>query len=231
MAKVLVLVLAAASAARADFSFTVTVKMGSDTNTEKCYMKGHRMMTDMPAAIWIWDLDAQTVTHVDKAARTYKVSPLGGTGRGNSKSPQVDVKDTGQRKTIGGFAANQVILTSDSGSLRGGMRTQSVSEIWYSRDVPGAQEWLAFFKRFDELGLGETASGMSGMIAMLKKSMGLGGVPLLTIVRVTVTGGDAKLAKQLNSALGETTQECSGFSTSPIPDSVFAVPAGFTRIP
>jgi len=118
--------------------------------------------------------------------------------------------------------------------LPGGMHTESESEVWYSRDVPGAQDLRAYYKRRVEAGMEESGgrSGIQAAMAELQKRLTeLDGVPLLIITRSKISGGDAKLVEQMNSALGETTEEWSAFSTNPIPDTVFAIPTGFAKTP
>jgi len=229
--RTLVLVLAAAAAARADCSFTWKTNMGADSpEIRKTYIKGHRMMTESAATITIWDLDARTITHIDKSNRTYRVSPLNNAPRSSNSSAQMDSKETGQHKTIGGFDAHQIVMTLTA-SLPGGMRSQVEGEMWYAHDVPGTDDFSAFYKRMGELGLAEgRRTGLSGLMSEMETSMAnLHAMPLMMIMHTKVTGGDAKLAEQLNSSIGDVITETNGFSTSPVAESVFTVPAGFRQ--
>jgi len=235
LVKTLMLVLVAGVAWGADFSFTIVVKTGSEPpQTRKCYLKGHRMMIDSNATITISDLDARTAIFADKPSRTYRVVSLEPSTHHDSTSAQMDVKETGQHRIIGGFNTSQEVLTLDISNLPGGVRVQSESEIWYSPDIPGVEDLRAYYKLKAQLSAVRPGgrSGMMGVVSGIEERMGnFGGVPLLVITRIKVTGKDAGLVQQMNSALEGTREEWSGFSNSPIPDSLFTIPAGFQKVP
>jgi hypothetical protein len=70
------------------------------------------MKTDSRTTATILDLDAQTVTTINNTAKTYTVhnfSDLGGPG----VDAKIDVKETGQKKMLNGFMANEVIMTME----------------------------------------------------------------------------------------------------------------------
>jgi len=283
----LAIILAAGAAARADFSYTMTRKssgaMGSTGGDQatRFYLKGQKMVTDTGSMAMILDFDAATVTTINKADKTYSVTPFAKLGQGTGQPAadvQVDVKETGQHKNINGFDATQAILTiqADVPQARGGMKMQMEMEIWVSPEVPGAQEMHAFYQRnagkFPWSALAGGSPGAKSMAEMQRKLAGMNGVPVLEIVRMKPSGGMAMpqmnpgqaaqmqaarqrleamaaqggpqgdAAKQalarMDAAMGggggggamfETTMEASGFATSSIPDSVFAVPAGFAK--
>jgi len=119
---VLFLTLAAALTARADFSYTQTTKsaggmMGAAVPTvTKTYLKGQKMKIDNGDSIMIMDFDAQTMTHVSTAQKTYTVSKFSELGETVSKSGMdinIDLKETGQRKTINGFNATEMVMTME----------------------------------------------------------------------------------------------------------------------
>ena len=93
VSKLFILSLAAAAAAHADFSYTTTTKgpmmPGANMDqTSKHYLKGDKMMTDMGKSAMIIDFDAQTVTHIDKANKTYSVSKVSDlTGQAQKRKP------------------------------------------------------------------------------------------------------------------------------------------------
>jgi hypothetical protein len=286
-ARITLLALACSLAAHADFSYTQTRKstggmaagaMQGMNPTMKHYMKGQKMKVDMGNTATIMDFDAQTVTSVNNTDKTYtvtKFSDIGQTLKDSGADVQVDVKETGQRKTINGFNCSQVLMTM---SMQGtaskqappGVNMQIEMEMWVSGDVPGAAEARAFYqKNGDKLPYATMAAGnpqmQKSMAAMQRKLASLGGVSVMQIVRTKMGGpgadaqaqkmqeamaqmeamkkaggAQAQAAEQMMARMGgmrggaggslfEMTMESSDFSTASIPDSVFAVPAGYTK--
>ena len=105
----------------------------------KHQIKGNKMKIDTGSNIIISDLDAQTVTTINTAAKTYRISPITQPGAALSKSGiemKVDVKDTGQQKRIGGFNCRQIIMSM---TMTGqAMPMNMENEMWISSDVHGA---------------------------------------------------------------------------------------------
>lgn len=280
----LAVTLCATATAYADFSYTSTRKSSGSPaaaaapSTTRYFYKGQKMMTDSDATSMVMDFDAQTITTIHKAQKTYSVmkfSDLGNVVKSADIDAKVDVKETGQKKMINGFNASQMIMTMEVDSpqtAQSGMKMQMEIETWRSSDVPGAQELKAFYQKnansfpWSAMG-GGGASGMQKAMADAQRKMATsGGVPLLQTVRMKSAGGGAQaaqmqagmaqaraqmeamikqggpqaaaaqqaLARMGGAASGggslfETTTESSDFSGSNIPDSVFAVPAGFQK--
>jgi len=281
---VLFLTLAAGMTARADFSYTQTMKsaggmMASAAPTvTKTYLKGQKMKIDHGSMVMILDFDAQTVTNIDTNQKTYKVSKFSDVSESMSKAGlevNVDVKETGQRKTINGFSASEVVMTAEMDSPEArqkGMKMRMEMDIWISPDVPGGQEVRSFYQR--NLGKFPWAAMTSGrgnqsmqkaMADLQRKMADMKGVPVLQVVKMGASGNEAQMAqmqqgmakareqleelkkqgklppqmeaqlKQMTAAssgggsLFETTMESSDFSASPVPDSVFAIPAGYQQ--
>src|SRR5215469_4562350 len=155
--KLYVLALATAAIAHADFSYTTTTKgpvmPGANLDqTSKHYLKGDKMMTDVGNTAMIIDFNAQTVTRIDKANKTYSVSKVSDLASGQDAKVEMsgDFKETGQHKTINGFNASQAILSMQVDTPQGpqpGMKMQMEMELWLSPDVPGYAEMEAFYKR------------------------------------------------------------------------------------
>lgn len=281
------LMLAAALAAHADFSYTMTQKstgqMGSGGDqVMKHYVKGQKMKIETGNATTILDFEAQTVTSINNAAKTYTVSKFSdAAGAAAGTDVKADVKSTGQTKTINGYQASQTLVTMDMDMPQGqaaGMKAQMEIELWISRDVPGGQELAAFYKknaaRFPSSAFGAGNPAMQKAMTKLQQQMAQAdGVPVEEVVRVKTTGGpgmptmtaaqtqqmaqaraqmeamakgggpqaaamQAAMARMGNmggsgsgsgAPLMETTMDASGFSSAAIPDSVFAVPAGYTQ--
>ena len=281
-ATILIIMLCAAATAYADFSYTMALKPGSPAaiagpSATRFLFKGQKMMTGRSTVATIVDFDAQTVTTLNKTQKTYSVmtfSEIGQAAKQGGIDAKIDVKETGQTKTINGFSASEMVMTMEVDSpqmSQAGMKMQMEIDTWRSSDVPGAREMKAFYQRngsnFPWAAL--DSSGDQGlqkaMADMQRKMADAGGVTLLQTVRTTSlgAGGGAQADKmqkaraQLEAmiqqggpgadaarqalarmpaagagggALFEVTMESSDFSTSSIPDSAFAIPAGFQKI-
>ena len=277
---VLVLTLACGMTARADFSYTQTRKSGQGMaaavgdQVTKHYLKGQKMKVDSGKTSSIFDFGAQTITVLDNQAKTYTVTRFGEIGKAvqqSDVSAKIDVKETGQKKSINGFNASEVVMTigmEGGPAAAQGMKMQMEMDMWLSSDVPGAAELRAFFQKNGErfpwaaLGGGGNPSMQKAIADMQKKIASIGGVPVLQIVRMKSAGNpqmsaqmeqararfeemkkqggqQAAMAEQMLARMGggagggslfEVTMESSGFSTSAIPDSVFAVPGDYKKV-
>src|SRR5215471_10510002 len=127
---VLFFTLAAGLTARADFSYTMTMKAAggmaaatpANNRVTKTYLKGQKMKMDSGATAMILDFDGQTITNIDQNQKTYTVTKFSDMAGAVSKAGlevNVDVKETGQRKTINGFNASEVILSMEMDSPQG----------------------------------------------------------------------------------------------------------------
>lgn len=285
---VVFLALSAGLTARADFSYTTTVKspggaMAAATPGKpvtKTYLKGQKMKIDRGSSATIFDFDTQTSTYIDSSQKTYRIgkfSDLRETLGTQRQDLNIEVKDTGQKKTINGYNASEMVLSVELDNPTGrqaGMKMQMEADFWISSDVPGAQELRAFYQRnaakFPWGAMaGDGGRGNPGMrnamVELLRKMSDMKGVPVLEVIKVG-GGNDAqqaqmqqgmaqaraqleemkrqgKLTPQMEEALKrmnagssggslfETTMESSDFSASPIPESVFAIPAGYQQTP
>lgn len=286
---ILFLTLAASLAARADFSYTSTAKSSGGmmagaaaaaNRTTKTYLKGQKMKMDAGDTVTIMDFDAQTITHIDNNRKTYSVtkfSDLGQSLKDTGADVNISVKETGQRKSINGFNASEVVMSMDVDNpqaRQAGMKMHMEMDMWISSDVPGSQELKAFYDRnggkFPWGALGGGGRGNQGMQKAMtdlqRKMSEMKGVPVLQVVKMGMGGNEAQMAQmqqgmaqaraqleemkrqgklppQAEEALArmgggggasggsmfEITTEMSGFSTSSIPESTFAIPAGYQQ--
>jgi Domain of unknown function (DUF4412) len=277
-------------AAHADFSYTATVRNPVDTEasqpyrsapgataqTVKYYLKGQKMKIDNGNSATIVDFETKTITAIDNSQKTFFVAKFAQAAKksGNVEAT-VDLKETGQRKTINGYNATEALMTMEFDSPQGSiaLKMQLEMEIWFSPDVPGSEEWRAFLEKnrdrflVSALNAGANSRVEQAMAAGLQRKIAtLRGVPVLQVIRVKPVGNDPQTAQWLqgmekerallewiaqqgepqaaaaqlalaqmgattsdSKALFEITQESSGFSTSTIPDSLFAIPAGYQR--
>jgi hypothetical protein len=293
-------VLATALTARADFSYTTTNKTtggtmaamagGVNTPPSKLYFKGQKMKTDSGDTATILDFDAQTITTVNNKTKTISVrnfSDLAATSKQNDMSVKIDVKETGQQKTVNGYNAKELIMTMDidSPQMQQMGKMQMEMDMWLSGDVPGIGELRGFYKKNLErmpwaaLSGGGNAAMQSAMVEMQRKLAEMNGVQVLSVIKMKPAGGAAapampqmssaqmaqmqaamaklqEMQKQggpqaaaaaqamarmggmangapaggASNALIEITVESSDFSTASIPDSVFAIPAGYQKV-
>ena len=217
--KSLILAAALAVAARADFSYTSTRKgagAGQSGEVTKHYLKGQKMMMDSGNRVVIMDFDAQTVTTIQPARKTYSVTSfadLGQTLQHSGAEISADVKETGQHKTINGFNASEVIMTvqvETAQTQKAGMKMQMEMDIWVSPDVPGVSEMRAFYQknmaRFPWAALTGGAGNPSMQKAMAdlqRKMAGLNGVPVLEIVRMKPMGGNEAQTAQAQQGMAQ----------------------------
>jgi hypothetical protein len=280
---VLFLTLAAGLTARADFSYTQTTKTAGGMmaaavpTVTKTYLKGQKMKIDSGSTVMILDFDGQTITNLDPNQKTYTVKKFSDVSESLNKAGMemnVDVKETGQRKTINGFNASEVVLSMEMDSpdsRQKGVKMKMEMDIWVSPDVPGSQEMRAFYQKnlpkfpWGALTSARGSQSMQKAMADLQRKMAeMKGVPVLQVVKMGAAGNEAQMAqmqdgmakaraqledmkrqgklppqmeeqlKRMTAAsqggsMFETTMESSNFSSSAIPDSVFAVPADYQQ--
>jgi hypothetical protein len=208
--------LVAASPAYADFSYTSTAKSGAATppQSTKHYIKGSRMMMDSANTSTILDFEAQTITSINKSQKTYSVTPfadLGGATKTDiNVDAKIDVKETGQRKTINGYSASEMVMTMSIDAPQAGpsgMKMELEMDMWLSADVPGSQELKAFHEKYKgrfpygAMAGGRGNAGMQkGMADMQEKMASLGGIPVLQVTRMKGAAGSAPQMPQMSPA-------------------------------
>jgi hypothetical protein len=210
--------LAAGLTARADFSYTMTMKAAggmmaaapANSRVTKTYLKGQKLKMDTGSTAMILDFDAQTITNIDQTQKTYTVTKFADMGTAVSKANlqvNVDVKETGQRKTINGFNASEVILSMEMDGPQGrqaGMKMHIEMDIWISPDVPGGQELRAFYQRnagkFPWTAMagdgGRGNQSMRNAIAEVQRKMAdMKGVPVLQVMKMGSSGNESQMAQ------------------------------------
>ncbi len=212
------LALAVAVAARADFSYQTDRKSGNQAapQTTKYSYKSQKMMVETGDSVIVTDFDAQTITRLNRAQKTYSVMKFSEIGQSTASvsDVQVDVKETGQKKMINGYNASQVIMTmSMDVSQRGsGMKMQMEMELWISPDVPGASELRAFYQRnaqkfpWSAMAQGGNPSMAKAMADLQRKMADLHGVPVEQTIRMKPGGGSGQSeqqAEQMQQAMAQ----------------------------
>ena len=220
--RLLMVTLACSTLAQADFSYVSTRKSaqgtaaGAGEQVTKHYLKGQKMKMDSGRTATIFDFEAQTMTLIDTAAKTYKVTPFAELAKGAGASTmakadvsaKVDVKETGQKKIINGLNCSEVVMSiamEGGAAAAQGMKMQMEMDMWFSSDAPGASELRAFYQkngeRFPWSAMGGGANpGMAKAIADMQKAMTKqGGVPVLQITRMKSAGNEQMNANVASS--------------------------------
>jgi len=137
------------------------------------------------------------------------------------------------------------------------MQMQMEMHIWFASDVPGIDTAHAFYeKNADRMPWAAMAGGNTSMAEIQHKMATMHGIPVLTVMKMgsanpqqqaqmdqararieemKMQGGpQAAMADQMLARMGggssDITNESSGFSASPVPDSVFAIPADYQKV-
>jgi len=243
------LLLSTSPGAWADFSYAAisrltcgsVVSPGGPGTTSKYYFKGQKMKSDTGEIVTIIDFDAQTLTTVNNRLKTITVRSLaeiGAAAKAKNVPVRVDIKETGQQKMVAGYNAKELVLTMDVSGTEtqqvGAGRMQIEMDMWLSSDVPGAGEVRNFYKKNMErmpwaAMSGSLSSSMqSGIAEMQRKLAEIGGVQVLAVMKMKAASGAT--APATSNSIAEVTTEASDFSTASIPDSLFAIPAGYQKV-
>ncbi|HEY2572576.1 MAG TPA: hypothetical protein VGH65_00860 [Verrucomicrobiaceae bacterium] len=203
-----------ASPIYADFSYEVTRHGDAQKVVTKHYLRGERMVVDNGETATVFDLGAKTVTTIDRVRKTYMVRSFAQMRSMAAQSAggqaMVDVKETGQTKTIAGFGARQIMMTVhvDAPGGQPGSTIETEVEMWVSDEVPGANELRAFYVRnadaFPWAALSDASGAAAESMANAQRKIAkIGGVPMLAITRRKMIGGpepSPTQKKQLESA-------------------------------
>jgi hypothetical protein len=178
-------------------------------------VKGDRMAHITGDNGQIIDLSAETITDVNFAKKTYSVMTFAQMADAMKammarmhQDPtedvnfKIDLKDTGETKTIQDYTTHQMLLTltgvvKDKKSGREG-EMKIVSDMWLTKDVKGYDQVREFYRRMAAkmsfMPGGMNAGGMmqpgmmQGMSEVAKQAAKMEGVPVLQITRIGDTG-------------------------------------------
>ena len=270
-----ILLVAASLTAHADFSFTMTQKSGpGNGQVVKHMVKGDRELEDRGRTVTILDFGVQTLTIIDRNAKTYKVTRFSDLeNAAGAVDVQADVHNTGLRKVINGFNASQIVMMVQVDTTQGlqeGFKGQVETELWISPDVPGSRELVAFYKRnaahWPIAAMGANPGMQKAMAKLQQQFAEMDGVPVMEIIRTKsagtgAAGGQSSQMEQARARLEEVargggpgaaaaqqaldrlnamsggsgslfdiTIEAGNFSSAPVPDSAFAIPAGYQKV-
>jgi hypothetical protein len=178
-------------------------------NISTIAIKGNRMVMDQEKMATIYDLDAETITQVDKEKKEHSVVTFAEMRAFMEKAMKqatgtsdmsIEVKETGRQEAIEGTVAKEILMTMkvEATDPKTGKKGEMNFEMssWLAPSLPGYTEVHAFYKRMSEkMGGGLFGSGMAGqqpglgkgMTEAMKKMAEIDGVPVLQIVRMIPT--------------------------------------------
>lgn len=204
---VMALALLSAASVYADFSYTETHKttgggitqmMGNNaSSTSKVSLKGQKMKVDNGATSTIIDFDAQTVTSINNTNKTYTVKGVSDPVAASSElNARIDVRETGEKKTVNGFNASELVLTMEMDApVRQMGKMQMEIDMWLSSEVPGVKDLRDFYQKnaakFPWSALaGQGNPQMSSAMAEIQKKMAsMNGVPVQQVIKLKAAGG------------------------------------------
>jgi hypothetical protein len=203
-AATMTLVLLAAYPAAADFSYTQTRKStggmisAGGPQTSKVALKGGKIRTETGHMAIILDADSQTVTTIDNDRKTYSVKPFGeATAAAGNVGAKIDVKETGETRTVNGFQARELVMSIEVDSPQTALvgKMQMEIDMWLSSDVPGAKEMVGFYQQNGgKMPWGAMAGQgnpqmASALAEVQRKISSMKGVPVQQIVKVKAPAG------------------------------------------
>jgi hypothetical protein len=176
----------------------------------------------------VWDLDPLKKTYTELTFAEMRELMARGLAQADESAreaePQdadmtftVDVKRTGAKETVNGFAAEQVVVTSvgrpkDAGPEARDREVRIVMDLWLTKSAPGAKEMAEFGRRFAaKMGIeaqvariGATAQRMYGgaMKEMGEKLKDLDGYPVRSTFTVAGAGGPPAASSAGSPAAG-----------------------------
>jgi len=181
-------------------------------------VRGDRMATVTRDSIQIIDLGKETFTDVNMEKKTYSVmtfaemseamrrmaAKMSQTKQAEGVNFKVDVKQTGQKRDIAGYSAQEFIVklmmegTDKKSGQSGSMDMQM--NIWVAPSIAGYNEVRDFHRRMAEkMDWSPMASAAGpfaqqnakGMAELAKQMSKLDGLPVLQVTRVGVSGDGA----------------------------------------
>jgi len=194
-------------AARADFSYANSGKVtggsmgamaaGAGNTQDKVYFKGQKMKSESAEVATIIDFEAQTLTTINHRTKTVTVKKLSEIAKDVNDAPvAVDVKETGQQKTINGYNAKELVMTMEMSMPQAPQmgKMQMEMHLWLSSDVPGIGEMREFYRknleRFPWSAMGGGNPQLAQAMAQMRRKMAeMNGVQVESVMRIKPAGG------------------------------------------
>jgi hypothetical protein len=176
-------------------------------------VKDHKIAHLTKDRMSIVDVDAETITEVNFEKKTYSVMTFDEMKKlfaemqrrynGQAAKPQmdvqVDVKDTGEKKSINGLDTREMLMTMNMESTdpqTGKAATVAViTDSWIAAEIPGYADVRALHRLMAERigwtpGMNPMGQGgfSAGMVRMTREVAKLDGMPVLQVTRVKLAG-------------------------------------------
>lgn len=242
----------------------MAAKMPAGGQTVTTYYKGSKTRTEAgsgatrQAGITIYDSQANTVTTINPAQKTYTVTSLSALAM-NPMMAALDIKTTatmkpgGKTQTILGKPSKnylwQATITmgmkpnaNPGGGGAAGAGKMPTGPLFIMK--MNGEQWTTEAVKLPSVGgkallpglMSGPARMMPGLAPLLNKLSGMKGLPLSSTVTQTFTQG-AAMAGMGGAGAGQipkepfvTRTQVMSISEAPLPDSLFAPPAGFRKV-
>jgi hypothetical protein len=230
---------------------------GARSESVQTYYKGRRMRTEAGNRVMIYDGVSGASYQIDPAAKTYSVVPSAASNPITSMlhiTTKATVGPTGATKIIIGHSAREYAFTADvdmasamTGFRAGGVPGHSAAPAVAKPQHIGTvhikgREWVVVVPTLPSGGSDAMQAGMQkvgtmvpGMKNLMDKIAAIKGIPVASEEAITMefvgmgalfgSGGGAPTRMATTVTI-----EATAFHEGPLPDSLFAVPAGYTRV-
>lgn len=223
----------------------------SRTGSGTTYIKGNKMRADVvmkdTTVTTIFDVDAQKMYAFDskkKQADVWDMATLGAeiAKSVNMSGMKASVTPNGQTKQISGRSAAgfdmEISMQSAMGGSKDMLMTVTLSgPIWIVKDAPGSADFARFYKAAVEKGFifsdprgAKAQPGQAKAMAEMYNQMAeIGGIPYESAVHIKMggTGAMGFLSKMGNLTMTTTVDSV---DVAPLPDDLFAPPAGYKLV-
>jgi hypothetical protein len=242
---ILVLLFCTTSPAWADLGMTMTMSMNAggmavnattDTRVKALKMRSDVKMMQQDLSIFfdaalkeVW-----TVNHGSKEITSADPAALAGNFPLAFGEAVVSMKPTGQTKEVLGRVCQGYALemTVPMSIGQEAITMKLSGTLWIAEKGPGVEEYKAVSKAAAESGFSTSflTQGLQakGIIEMQKAIAGAG-IPLAQEFQMTLAGTGQAAAAMAQFGNMTMTTTVTALSTEPIPDEVFALPAGYTK--
>jgi hypothetical protein len=249
MKRFLALVVFAALALAAAPAFAdVTIKMSMATSggpmvmemSSVTFIKGMKMRTDASVMSQetsiIIDVAAKQqlmINHATKQVEDFNPAAAMAALPLSFGEASVSMKPSGQTKEILGRTCTGFTLQVNMPmTINGETVTMTMAgSVWIAKDAPGVAEYQAFYKASTAAGLAASplSSGPQGKeMAEMQKAFAENGIPFEQTMQISVEGS-GEMAQAMSQMGMGMVMKVTSISTDPIPDTTFAVPAGYTK--
>ena len=190
------------------------------------YVHGNRMARINSSSGEIVDLDKETITQLNYEKKTYSTMTFAELRQrmeeamqkmkskqaaqpqdGTEMKFKVSSKETGQKKTIAGYEAKEVVLTIEMDATDQTKGTQAAanieSHVWLAPDIEGYGEVREFERKMaKQIGMlpdqqmAQMRQSMQGMVEVNRQMAEMKGIPVLTVMDMGMPAGAMEGAQQ-----------------------------------